>query len=217
MKLIGGIGALLLAVPALAGGPEVGHVNEPVSIDPNQDAGHVWTVNGSIDIGSHATVAEVSTVNGRIDIGSEVQAASLNTVNGSILVGEGTHVAGDSTSVNGSMTLRRAVDVSGRISSVNGGIRLIAAHVGRGIQTVNGDIEVGSGSRVEGGILVKEPNSWRWSFESKLPIVVVAPGATVTGTLEFQHKVRLYVSDRATIGHIEGAQPIMYSGEHPTP
>ena len=166
-----------------------------------------------------ASVGELSTVNGRIAIGAGVRAASLSAVNGSIAVGKETHVSGDTTTVNGTMLLKDAAEVSGRLSTVNGSIRLVAAHVGHGIQTVTGDIEIGSDSRVEGGILVKKRYSWGWGwlYEPPPPIVVIAPRAAVTGTLEFQHAVRLYVSDRATIGAIEGAKPIFYSGEHPVP
>ena len=45
--------------------------------------------------------------------------------------------------------------------------------------------------------------------------VVIGPGAVVKGTLKFQREVKLYVSDRATIGPVEGATVNKFSGEHP--
>jgi len=45
--------------------------------------------------------------------------------------------------------------------------------------------------------------------------VVIGPGAVVKGTLSFQREVKLYVSDRATIGPVEGATVNKFSGEHP--
>jgi len=76
---------------------------------------------------------------------------------------------------------------------------------------------------VEGGILVrKREESWletwirQWSPEHNLPPrIVIGPGAVVTGTLRFQCPVKLYVSDRAGIGAVEGATAIAFSGEQP--
>ncbi len=50
--------------------------------------------------------------------------------------------------------LEEGADVGGPMSNVNGRIVLSDAHVAGGVRTVDGDIEVGSGSHVEGGILV---------------------------------------------------------------
>jgi cytoskeletal protein CcmA (bactofilin family) len=105
--------------------------------------------------------------------------------------------------------------VSGRLSTVNGAIQLDAAHVGGGIETTNGDIEIGPNSRVEGGILVEEDHSWFSFGTPKIPRVVIGPGAVVKGTLRFKREIKLYVSDRATIGAVEGATANKFSGEHP--
>jgi len=45
--------------------------------------------------------------------------------------------------------------------------------------------------------------------------VIVGPGSVVKGTLRFERPVELYVSDRATIGSVEGATPIKFSGDRP--
>ena len=47
------------------------------------------------------------------------------------------------------------------------------------------------------------------------PRIVVGPGSRVGGTLNFERKVSLYVSDRATIGPVQGATAVKYSGERP--
>jgi hypothetical protein len=44
---------------------------------------------------------------------------------------------------------------------------------------------------------------------------VIGPGAVVQGELKFERKVKLYVSDKATIGTVTGATPEMFSGETP--
>ena len=64
-------------------------------------------------------------------------------------------------------------------SNVNGAIRLESAHVGGGIETVNGDIDVGSGSHVDGGIHVREAG--RCQLSPNVPTIVIGPGATVNG------------------------------------
>ena len=55
------------------------------------------------------------------------------------------------------------------MSNVNGRIRIDAARVGGSIETVAGDIEVGAGSRVEGGILVEKPSGWSWGKQKNPP------------------------------------------------
>ena len=82
--------------------------------------------------------------------------------------------------------------------------------------TTTGDIEIGANSRVEGGILVNDSGENRVSFgKPKIPRVVIGPGAVVKGALRFRREVKLYVSDRATIGTVEGATAIKFSGDHP--
>jgi cytoskeletal protein CcmA (bactofilin family) len=118
--------------------------------------------------------------------------------------------------VNGSITLDRGAVVAGRASNVNGTIHLDGAHVGGGLETVAGDIEVGADSRVEGGILVDKPNNGWFHFgTTRTPRVVIGPGAVVKGTLEFRREVDLYVSDRATIGEVKGATVHKFSGDQP--
>jgi hypothetical protein len=48
-----------------------------------------------------------------------------------------------------------------------------------------------------------------------IPRIVVAAGTVVTGTLMFERRVLLYVSDQATIGSVEGATPVKFSGQPP--
>jgi hypothetical protein len=69
-------------------------------------------------------------------------------------------------------------------------------------------------SRVEGGILVEKPSTGL-SMLHDVPRIVIGPGATVQGDLRFERTVRLFVSDKATIGTVTGATPIPFSGEIP--
>jgi hypothetical protein len=244
MRLWTLIAALALAGTALAAAPDISKVNGGITVDANQQVGNVTSVNGSIHIGDKATASDVHTVNGGITLesgstavgvhtvnggitlGDGATAASLATVNGGIHLGGSARISGSVTSVNGGITLEPSVDVSGHVSTVNGLIRLNAAHVGGGLENVSRDIDIGANSHVEGGILVRERNeSWLdrlirdWFFDQerpqKLPLIVIGPGAVVNGTLKFECAVKLYVSDRATIGPVEGATAVRFSGEPP--
>jgi DUF4097 and DUF4098 domain-containing protein YvlB len=170
------------------------------------------TVNGDIHIDDNAAVTAVNTVNGGIELGSNATASTLETVNGSITVGSNAHVAKNATSVNGGVTLRDGADVLGSVSNVNGKIELTAAHVAGGIKTVAGDIAIQGNSRVEGGILV-EKSTHIVHFGSGVPRVEIGAGATVQGELRFEREVKLYVSDKATIGPVTGATPIPFTGD----
>jgi len=186
----------LLAASTAGWASEYSKVNGSIDVAADQKIGEVSTVNGSITIGERAVVTSVGTVNGRITLSAQARAATLSTVNGKLILGSG-------------------ADVSGRVSNVNGDIHLDAAHVGGGIGTVNGDITVGANSRVEGGIHIAKASGGWFNWSGGTPRVVIAAGAVVQGTLKFEREVKLYVSDRATIGPVEGATAVKFSGDNP--
>jgi hypothetical protein len=212
MRMLLLVGAVLLS-PACLAGDDISKINTSISIDSNQEAGDLSDVNGAIHVGDHCTVKDIGTVNGGIEIGSNSKTGSISTVNGHLSLGSGTRVSGNATTVNGKVTLDSTADVTGSLTNVNGSISLTAAHVGDGISTVWGDIDIGKDSRVEHGIRVKKPSGS--SSSSKLPTIIIGPGAVVTGTLTFEHEVKLYVSDHAKIGPVEGAKANVYSGDRP--
>src|SRR5580704_1824316 len=144
-----GIGAVLVCTSCLGQPDDIGHVNSSISVDSNQEAGDLSDVNGAIRVGDHCTVRRSSTVNGGITIGSDSQTGSLSSVNGDLAIGSRTHVSGNAWTVNGHVDMSEAADVSGSLGNVNGSIHLAAAHVGNGISTVWGDIEIGKDSRVD--------------------------------------------------------------------
>ncbi|MEO7064372.1 MAG: hypothetical protein ABI082_11460 [Dokdonella sp.] len=207
---------LLLCLPGsvFARGIDVDKVNGSIRIESGQQAGNLSTVNGSIRIADGASAAKVSTVNGGIDLGEHANVDSLDTVNGSLRLGAGAKVATTISAVNGSVTLGKGADVSGHVSNVNGRYTLDAAHIGGGIETVGGDIEIGADSRVEGGIVVNKPHGWSWNQPRK-PRIVIGPRAVVIGTLEFRRDVDLLVSDSAKVGTVVGATAQKFSGDQP--
>jgi DUF4097 and DUF4098 domain-containing protein YvlB len=190
-------------------------VNGSVHVPAGRAAGAADTVNGGIDIDANAVVTSAKTVNGHIALGAHATADSLTTVNGDINVGAGAHVSGGLDTVNGGIVLGDGALVGGSLENVNGGIRLSAAHVDGSITTVNGNIDIRGDSRVERGIHVQKIDHGLIHFDSSVPRIVIGPGATVSGELRFEREVKLYVSDRATVGTVTGATPIPFSGDSP--
>ncbi|HET9031317.1 MAG TPA: hypothetical protein VFN25_00275 [Dokdonella sp.] len=206
--------ALGQASPTLAS-DDTSKVNGSIRIDDGKSVGDLSTVNGSIRLGDHGQAEEISTVNGSIDVGDDATIRSAGTVNGRISLGKRARVSHDVGTVNGSLTLEEGTEVSGDVNNVNGTIRLIAAHVGGGIETVSGDIDIGADSTIDGGIHVEKSNSWfNWGKE-KAVRVEIGPRAVVKGALIFERDVELFVSDSARIGEVKGAKPVRFSGDHP--
>ncbi|HEV2228683.1 MAG TPA: hypothetical protein VGR86_06960 [Steroidobacteraceae bacterium] len=198
-----------------ADGSGANTVNGSIHVPAGTRSGAVATVNGSIRIDDNATVGSAGTVNGSVALGAHATADTVGTVNGSITLGEGAHVVRDVTTVNGSMTLKNGADVGGPLSNVNGRIALNEAHVAGGLRTVDGDIDVGGGSHVEGGIIVRHGGGGWFNFGTRKPRIVIGPGAVVQGDLRFERAVELYVSDSATTGPITGATAVRFAGASP--
>jgi hypothetical protein len=189
-------------------------VNGSIHVPAGKAPSDVRTVNGSIHVDDNAAVISATTVNGSVRIGAHGSGESARTVNGSISLGAGAHLTGSAASVNGDLILADGAEVLGSLTNVNGKIELTAAHVARGIKTVNGSISIMGASRVEGGIIVEKP-SGGFLFNGEDPLIVIGPGAIVQGDLRFERKVRLYVSDKATIGTVTGATAIAFTGDTP--
>lgn len=205
------------ALPALADNSDmdIDKVNGSIRVPDNATAGKLSTVNGGIHIGANAHVKTTETVNGGVDIDRDSTVTSVETVNGGVTVGEKVKVEKTVETVNGGITLQTGADVAGKVSNVNGGMRIVGAHVGGGLETTSGDIDIGANSRIEGGVLVNEDHSWFRVGTSRKPRVTIGAHATVQGTLSFKREVDLYVSDSATIGTVQGATPNKFSGDHP--
>ena len=209
-------GTLLLPMAACDFANESGTAKVLGSVDvpAGEHKDDVSTVNGSIHIGPNAVVSHAHTVNGNISLETRASAAELQTVNGSVGLAESARVSGNVHTVNGRLALENGADVSGGLENVNGLIRVAAAHVGGGIETVTGSMELGPDAHVEGGLHVEKPSGTSLLPE-KIPRIVIAEGTVVAGTLNFERPVKLYVSDKATIGPVEGATPVKFSGERP--
>jgi DUF4097 and DUF4098 domain-containing protein YvlB len=189
-----------------------------ITVSAGEHRGDLHTVNGSIRVGEGAVVKEARTVNGSVTLEARAAAADVRTVNGSVHLNDGAQVSGDVRTVNGSLSLAKDANVTGALANVNGGIRIDAAHVGSNVDTVNGGIEIGPNAHVDGSVTVHKSHSDHGDdtgSRSTPPRIVIGPGSVVKGTLRFERPVELYVSDRATIGTVEGATPIKFSGDRP--
>ena len=102
---------------------------------------------------------------------------------------------------------------------MNGAIGIVATELGSGIETVNGDITVGVGSHLKGGIKVVKPHRNNWGGfvrgKPKIPRIVIGPDARVDGSLVFEREVKLYVHSSARIGSVRGATAIRFDGAAP--
>ena len=187
-----------------------------IEVAAGDHTGNLSTVNGSSRYGENAVVGTAHAVNGSISLESHASAAELQTVNGPIELAPHARVSGKLHTVNGKLvSLADGSEVGGALVNVNGAIKVAAAHVGSGIDTVSGGIELGPNAHVDGGIHVRKPGGFFNFSAEDVPRIVIGPGSVVGGTLNFERPVKLYVSDKATIGPVQGATAVTVSGERP--
>jgi cytoskeletal protein CcmA (bactofilin family)/ethanolamine utilization microcompartment shell protein EutS len=229
-----GLLALLMAVPVYGAS-----INKSINIDAGSESdgatsvngsitvgegavvsGDINTVNGKVRIGDDARVEDASTVNGSMKLGDNVTASSLETVNGSITVGQGGEIGGEIEAINGSITLEKGAVAAANVGNVNGSISLEGSEVGGDIQTVSGSIKLSDSATVRGDIIIEKPSSW-WSSnkESRMPEIIIGPGSTVEGKIVLEREVKLYISETAEVGGVEGVMnmddAVRFSGDRP--
>lgn len=233
MALVLGLACFVLSLTALAS------VNESISIDDGEHSdgagsvngsitvgdnatvtGRLRTVNGKIRIGSGSVVEDAQTVNGRIILGDNVSASSLETVNGSIDIPEGVGIDGGVSAVNGSITLGTGSRVGRDVSNVNGKIELTGSEVGRDLRTVAGDVELSDAAAILGDLVVEKPRDSGWfNWSQRSPRIVIGPGCRVDGSIRLEREVKLFISESASVGGVEGVMALddaeIFSGNRP--
>lgn len=191
---------------------DIVRTNGSVATTAGTEYGRLATTNGGIRLDDGVTAGRVSTTNGSIRAGNDVTVERLKTVNGGIRLGERVRVAGEVKTVNGSIFIDRGGQVGG-VETTNGAIGLVATVVEGDVGLANGDLTIGIGSHVRGGVHMRKPGS-SWMpvrIGTRLPRVVIGPGAVVEGPLVFERDVVLHVHDSARIGPVTGAEPQRYS------
>ena len=207
------LGLIAVSGSASAGEMEISKLVGSIEVEPGDHVGDLSTINGSIHIRSDATAGRAKTVNGGVHLEPGASAKEIDVTNGGIHL-QGARVSGRVHTVNGGVHLEHGAEVSGDVANVNGGIQVVEAHILGSIHAANGDIDLGPNSRVDGDVTI-EPDHSSHSSNYCPPRVVIEPGTVVSGRLRFERQVRLYVSDQATIGEVEGAQPVRFSGNRP--
>ncbi|AWH16157.1 hypothetical protein C1922_01870 [Stenotrophomonas sp. ZAC14D2_NAIMI4_7] len=201
---------LLLAAAPLAAQENISKVNGSIGADPGQRYGKLDTVNGSIRVGEGVETGSIDTVNGGVTVADRARTGSIETVNGGVRLGREVIAHGDVSTVNGSIFSDAGSQIEGGVETVNGGIGLVSSRVRKDVETVNGDITVGIGSQVSGGVHVRKPNFSVSLTTSRKPRIIIGPNAVVSGPLEFEREVVLYVHRSARIGPVTGADAIPF-------
>lgn len=204
---LGGIAAAALA------GDDISKINGSIEVAANSVHGKLETVNGGIRIGEHASIKDVETVNGGITVGDHAGTGDLETVNGGIRIGRAVTIDGGVQTVNGSIFANRSTHIRGGVKTVNGAIGVVATQIGEDVETVNGDITIGIGSRVDGSVHVIRPKLNLTLRTTRKPKIIIGPHAIVEGSLVFDRDVDLYVHDSAHVGEIRGTTAIPYSSD----
>ena len=182
--------------------------------------GDLETVNGSIKVGEGTTLFDAETVNGSLRVGDSVRARNLETVNGKIQVGTNVTIEGEVTAVNGQIEIREGSQVARNVENVNGQIELSGSVIGGSVKTVNGGVYIVDGTVVRGDLVVEKPNrsGTGWN-KNKKPKVVIGPGSRIEGIIRVEQEVRLFISETAEVGGVEGVMSIddaeRFSGEQP--
>lgn len=183
-------------------------------------SGTLRTVNGKIRVDSKSTVADAETVNGSLGIADNVNADNLSTVNGSVSVGENCRIGGEIGAVNGRIKIEKGSKVAEDVGNVNGDIALQGSEIGGNLKTVNGNVALSDAAIINGNLIFKKANTWGSDHrESRMPEVVIGPGSVVKGTIQLERKVKLYISESAKVGGVEGvmsmADSVRFSGDKP--
>jgi hypothetical protein len=196
------------AVSMAGDGRDVSSVNKSVSAAAGETYGDLSTVNGDVRVGRGATASEAKTVNGSIHVEDDARLGNVSTVNGSLDIAEGVSIEREARTVNGDVDMRRRSRVGGAVGTVNGDIELAGTEVGGQITTRNGDIALTEGTRVRGGIHVKESKNWGWQKKPDPIKVHICSTCVVDGELRFERPVELRVESGAKIGTVIGDEVI---------
>jgi hypothetical protein len=202
--LVFGLAALVL------GGCDVS-VNRSIHVSDGENGSAQTSVNGSIHIGARCRIeGDCRTVNGSIHVGDGSRVRDLDTVNGRIGLAAGVDVDGDATTVNGSIVCGAGSKVHGKVSTVNGRIELTNCEVDEELSTVNGDIELLAKSLVHGDIVIKGRHG-RLFDHPRISIRLREGSRVEGGIIvrDPDLDVKVYISkDSSVMGKIENAQAI---------
>ncbi|SIQ20798.1 DUF4097 family beta strand repeat-containing protein [Solilutibacter tolerans] len=193
----------------------VSTVSGDIDIDAGVTAKNVESVSGDIQGDADVQLGDAETVSGDIELGARGRAGSVQTVSGDIRFDNGGRLESTET-VSGDVFINRDGRVARGVETVSGSVGLVASEVGGDIVTYTGDVTVGVGSHVRGGLTVRKPKKnggitiVNLRVKQDPPRIIIGPNARVDGALTFEHEVKLYVHRTARIGKITGATPVYF-------
>jgi len=186
-------------------------VNRSIHVRDGEHSGGLTSVNGSIHVGSRCRVDGSShTVNGSIEVGDDSRVRDLETVNGRIRLGSNVDVNGLAKTVNGSITCGSGSKIHGRLTTVNGRIELRNTEVDEEVSTVNGDVLLREKSVVRGDIVIKGRHGYLFN-QQRLEIRISDGSRVEGGIIvrDEDVEVKVYLSKDSIIkGEIKNAQVI---------
>jgi len=186
-------------------------VNRSIYVRDGEHSGGQTSVNGSIRVGSRCQIeGSCRTVNGSIHVGDDSQVRDLDTVNGRISIAARVAVDGNAKTVNGSITCGSGSKIHGWLTTVNGRIKLKNTEVDEEMSTVNGDILLLAKSLVRGDIIIKGSHGHFFDHQ-RLEIRISDGSRVEGGIIvrDSDVEVRVYLSkDSLVKGEIKNAQVI---------
>jgi len=211
-----GLLVMLMAVPVYGAS-----VNKSIKVEAGSESDGASTVNGSVSVGKgavvtgtlktvngkirvdeNATVEDATTVNGSLSVADNVKAQDLTTVNGSVSVGEGSTVSGEISAVNGRIKLKSGTTVGQDVGNVNGDMEFEGSEIGGNVTTVSGDVDLRDAAVIKGDLIIEKPSMW--NKKSRVPTVTIGPGSRVEGKILLEREIKLYISETAEVGGVEG-------------
>jgi len=186
-------------------------VNRSVHLRDGEHSRGMTSVNGSIRVGARCVVdGNCRTVNGRIEVGDDSKVGDLNSVNGRIRLGANVDVDGNAKTINGSIDCGSGSRIHGRLSTVNGRIELRNTKVDEDVITVNGDVLLREGSVIRGDIVIKGRHG-NFIDQPRLEIRISEGSRLEGGILvrDSDIEVKVYLSkDSIVKGEIRNAQVV---------
>lgn len=191
-------------------------VSGDIDLESGAKAGALTTVSGDIDGGDFAQLGDLATVSGDIKLGQDARTGAAKSTSGDIHYGRNA-VLKQAETVSGEIFIAQGGAVAGDIKTISGSIGLIGTRLDGSVTTYVGDVTIGIGSHVKGGLTVRKPergnsalgfnNNNRVTINGpqRIPRIIIGPDAVIEGALVFEHEVKLYVHASAKTGAISGA------------
>jgi hypothetical protein len=83
--------------------------------------------------------------------------------------------------------------------------------------SVGAPVELAGGAVIRGDLIVEKPSGW--NSGKRMPTIIIGPGSRVEGLIRLEREVKLYISESAEVGGVEGEMTlddaVRFSGKRP--